>query len=151
MPNNAICTKILFCYNKCLTYQLSFNSVKQNQRYNRSNISLNSRKMRRYITVPSAGRCAPAYSKYNLMLFMITYQIWFNSVQKIERDMKSKILLTTNTLEFDVHKSFSKIFLPFKYPFIRVWFKPPTFFNGIVKFTSKIAWKQIFTTFLALV
>ena len=29
--------------------------------------------------------------------------------------------------------------------------KPPKFFNGIVKFTSQIAWKQIFTTFLTLV
>ena len=29
--------------------------------------------------------------------------------------------------------------------------KPPNFFNKIVKFTSQIAWKQIFTTFLTLI
>ena len=29
--------------------------------------------------------------------------------------------------------------------------KTPKFFNGIVKFTSQIAWKQNFTTFLTLV
>ena len=29
--------------------------------------------------------------------------------------------------------------------------KPPNFFNEIVKFTSQIAWKQIFRTFITLV
>ena len=31
------------------------------------------------------------------------------------------------------------------------WMKTPKFYNGIVKFTSQIAWKQIFSTFLSLV